>query len=997
MPITPSKLAALYASLILVFSQIIAYGQPNILPPPSPMEGRAPFGAATYLEGDLIVGAAGDTITESDIIRDQSVKKFFVTTSASEVYIGFPLGTELTAGHEYNFELLTWDLPQNQYKFPKRILLNNQIIWEQPQPIVWDNNIAFSYTTKGTNDGIDDIIWIVVQIVNNAKSHLLHVRPVINVDYVRGSASSNYNANPDNNLPTNLHYPKAEFYSTVQADLPSTDNGGPSNIKSPVWPIIGAELHEHRLDPDAYDFLVGRGINMVYFQDDDYTGLSGAMATKFTNLTTENSITGLTPLKLIAAKYKTHRRPDKYRPVDQLNLMKDIIVQAPSGTATEFIMYCPEVPGAEMTRYLNNPQTPEKDGDWTNIINGSTKVFEEDGENFPSTHLFNYLPEWESELQTFNAAIRNQDTGIGNKKLGVVMNTQMAGFSGFNWMYRSLPVDTAGDSRSFIQNKTLLRQNVNITVANVRGHAKAYDRLMATRVDAWAGNRSTWYESQMERAYRVFYYGGTDLMDHESGEGITQDQSVFVPNGRGAPLFKVAKWIRTRKPRGTVDTPIAIMSGNGSIFGRVSIYDWENIDNYLNSALDRYAADQDLYNVFFAEFGDRYRTEIDRLFTGTPYGPVDIVPADAPDNNFYQNYELLAIFGLNQMKVSQANAMISYVDNGGTLVIAAGQLMNKNNAGSRKVTNGGNTLLSHFGAGILTDSSGFPIKLGTHITDLINYKLDAGSSGAPDEYWVNKSGVTTTNPKAVVYNGANGGKLVLLSGEVLINTGLTAKIDMADPASTYAGQLLADYAAEAANVLPDASSDRIEAIVLDDADEVTVALFNHGNFGDPDISPSGTFNGTVKLRRSLFPTGMNAGDLSPVYTYPNTNGNITVTANADFFTFNVQVDQWREMKIPKKNCNGNQTPTWNQNDFTVGAAQVNTFVDRNIRWQVSDDDPNTAWTFHKVSGPSWGSINPANGKITGTPTQAGDYTFAVWVSDGCNDSQIATVHIKING
>ena len=84
-------------------------------------------------------------------------------------------------------------------------------------------------------------------------------------------------------------------------------------------------------------------------------------------------------------------------------------------------------------------------------------------------------------------------------------------------------------------------------------------------------------------------------------------------------------------------------------------------------------ADYRLLDLVFPGYGTPDTARLDRLFTGTPFGPVDMIPWDTPANRL-QGYGLIVHMGANGMDEVQLTALRRYVEQGGTTVLALGQV-----------------------------------------------------------------------------------------------------------------------------------------------------------------------------------------------------------------------------------------------------------------------------------------------------------------------------------
>ena len=96
--------------------------------------------------------------------------------------------------------------------------------------------------------------------------------------------------------------------------------------------------------------------------------------------------------------------------------------------------------------------------------------------------------------------------------------------------------------------------------------------------------------------------------------------------------------------------------------------DWDELVKYT------YLWDYELLNVVFASYGSAYRTEIDRLATGTPYGPVDFIPWDIGQERL-DEYSVVVHLGRGVgVDAGMIERLERFAGDGGTVILAAGQL-----------------------------------------------------------------------------------------------------------------------------------------------------------------------------------------------------------------------------------------------------------------------------------------------------------------------------------
>jgi hypothetical protein len=273
-----------------------------------------------------------------------------------------------------------------------------------------------------------------------------------------------------------------------------------------------------------------------------------------------------------------------------------------------------------------------------------------------------------------------------------------------------------------IVHKNIHRQSLNVVVANSRGAAHAYSKQYGFHFDAW--DRNYWYSyhpREIRHGLMVYFHAGAScLLDgipvwHKGTQSLSGWSEVWLD---------FCRYVRTHPALGEQFVEIAIMRGLGDEWNRVAgpSASWEAGEwlpkAEMNRALgagaageegvepnaggarmvpakwakslravqqgtkprtkDTYLDDYQLLGTVFAEYGTPSRTDPDRLCTGTPYGPVDFIPWDTACDRLAR-YRVIAYFGrgaaTDRFTLGQLQL---YVHNGGTLLIAAGQLRDAN-------------------------------------------------------------------------------------------------------------------------------------------------------------------------------------------------------------------------------------------------------------------------------------------------------------------------------
>ena len=278
--------------------------------------------------------------------------------------------------------------------------------------------------------------------------------------------------------------------------------------------------------------------------------------------------------------------------------------------------------------------------------------------------------------------------------------------------------------------KNIHRQSLNIVVANARGTARAYDVEYGYCFDMW--NRTIWPNMSpetIENLLKVYYHAGAGSMMNELPVYNLKENAW---TGYAPVWLDFVRYAKTHPQRGISRSRIAVMRAMGDDWNRVASPSsgWESVRlipwlfcyDHLFGALkkegttlsllqklDQYIAsktsnagsgnaamqyfnenrseipddlfwytDFNLLNLFFRDYGNYYTTDMDRLVTGTPYGPVDFIPWDTPLEKMNQ-YDVIIYLGrglgIGSTRQEREN-LEDYVHAGGRLVMARGQLRN---------------------------------------------------------------------------------------------------------------------------------------------------------------------------------------------------------------------------------------------------------------------------------------------------------------------------------
>ncbi|MEM8541925.1 MAG: molybdopterin cofactor-binding domain-containing protein, partial [Pseudomonadota bacterium] len=292
-----------------------------------------------------------------------------------------------------------------------------------------------------------------------------------------------------------LYFDPKLMTSDIEADAIINDGRtfnvlNKSAAKSKNWPIIGATLDADRLDPAAYQYLADRGINAIYvelFDDAEQFDSSTATQDALEDLMTIDTGWGRSPIELFVVKGAKYRVDEADRDAEQAsmaNSLNSVLTGINSNDTTSRIsLYQPETNAKEITRYVDRTQS-FRFGDWPNITNNVTQVFKT-VDQFPNFHLLNYFSEAADVYAAYYPTLQDNVTNYAD--IGIVAGAYGA-LNPADWVYDALPGAGGNEVRNtFMIHKTIGRQNVDLGLSIARGHAPAYNRIIATLPTAEMG------------------------------------------------------------------------------------------------------------------------------------------------------------------------------------------------------------------------------------------------------------------------------------------------------------------------------------------------------------------------------------------------------------------------------------------------------------------------------------------------------------------------------
>lgn len=251
------------------------------------------------------------------------------------------------------------------------------------------------------------------------------------------------------------------------------------------------------------------------------------------------------------------------------------------------------------------------------------------------------------------------------------------------------------------------RCNLNIVTSITRGAAAAKGIEWGLVWDTF--DRDYHYGITNEAVVAGFlsmFHSGVDIIISECD--VTNDTEKTLSH-QAEGWFDGVRYVKTHPQAGDPVVKIGILRGEGDEWAKLAAKSaaWEQSDkinstemtkafqsvNVLSkwaeaarvfrtgkqvTADDTYLGDFGLLDVIYSNFGTATRTDMQRQLTGTPYGPANIL-RDSISLEEMNKYDTLIYCGRGQTITAETvKNLETYVKNGGTLFIAAGQLKDQN-------------------------------------------------------------------------------------------------------------------------------------------------------------------------------------------------------------------------------------------------------------------------------------------------------------------------------
>ena len=212
----------------------------------------------------------------------------------------------------------------------------------------------------------------------------------------------------------------------------------------------------------------------------------------------------------------------------------------------------------------------------------------------------------------------------------------------------------------------------------LRGASLAYSRPTYGSLHAmqWGSGPFTdpKHSLRLYLSLAVAYMHGSSHINTE--EALWTDEFMndrYSPSGKEhlAAQHRVLDFIETHSRRGEFHSNIAVIQGRNDAwksFGRGSLWSQEGEKWKFNKACESF----DLLKVFYPDhIIDGCGPE--GWFTSTPYGPVDLLPVEAPQD-VMNRYNAMIFLGWNTYDKGDFERIRDYVFHGGTLILSAAHI-----------------------------------------------------------------------------------------------------------------------------------------------------------------------------------------------------------------------------------------------------------------------------------------------------------------------------------
>ena len=228
-------------------------------------------------------------------------------------------------------------------------------------------------------------------------------------------------------------------------------------------------------------------------------------------------------------------------------------------------------------------------------------------------------------------------------------------------------------------NKAIFRGCFNATVAAGRGTKRAHHQPHGFDYDPWSWRfRMNHHPLEWRQGLWLYLHAGADFLFHEGTLFRRDTDGRIKPTETGGIFCEAARYARRHPAVGRQVVKMAAMHGSGEFTHLYLPRHMPQIPCDFDPAdwVPLRYRDWNLLDVFFPKLGGYMSGRLDRLMTGTPHGPLDVIPWDTAAADL-KDYDFVFVLGSNGCDAAQLAAFTKYVRGGGTLVLALGQLHGK--------------------------------------------------------------------------------------------------------------------------------------------------------------------------------------------------------------------------------------------------------------------------------------------------------------------------------
>ncbi len=372
-------------------------------------------------------------------------------------------------------------------------------------------------------------------------------------------------------------------------------------------------------------------------------------------------------------------------------------------------------------------------------------------------------------------------------------------------------------------NKAIFRDCFNIVTSVGRGTQKALNLPHGYDYDPWSWMfRMNHHPDEWTQGLLVYLHAGGSFLFHEGTFFRRDIDNKMKMTESGARFCQAGRYAKKHPSTGKQIAKIAAMRGHEGVpprdltpcFSAMLRHD-ENGPAWLKDML----GDYHLLETFFPKFGGFMGGNFQRLSTGTPYGPLDIIPWNTPEK-VLNEYDLIFVMGRNGCTKNQFENFCNYVKQGGKLLLALGQLKTAE-----------------------IEPRGF---IDADIAKLTGLKISAEGSIAEN---INAEIITRFADNSFLAKHKLGkGELYIITTKCLTTMGYETP-----------QKLLAELAEPSRFIVAEPLSDWLEVMANRKKSTVSLCLFNHGQIGFPSGNgpKSGIWQGMLTVDLNKLELGKN--------------------------------------------------------------------------------------------------------------------------------------------